>query len=64
MGITIDSLFYIILPIMKSPSVLPWINHLLFWPSLAISAAIGREVFWRVIKFLSAEDNKAQEVSK
>lgn len=62
MGISIDSLMFIILPIMKNSA--PWVNHLLFWPSLAVSVAIGRETFYWVIRFLCVEDKKTQEVSK
>lgn len=61
MGVTINSLMFIILPIMENQS-LSWLNHILFWPSLAISAAVGRKVFWWVIKFLSVEET--QEVKE
>lgn len=64
MGISIDSLAYIILPIMENTHC-PWLNHILFWPSLAVSVLVARETFYWVIKFLSAEDeNEAQEVLK
>ncbi len=63
MVISVDSLFFIILPIMEHSS--PWVNHLLFWPSLIISIVIGREVFWWVIRFLCVEETHiVKEVTK
>lgn len=62
MGISMDSLFFIIFPLMERVHC-AWLNHLLFWPSLAISVWLSREIFYIVIKYLSVDD-KAQEVPK
>ncbi len=57
MGISIDGLMFLILPLMEKFHY----AGLLVWPALAISVLLAREMFYFVLKYCSAEDETAQE---